>query len=291
VREATIVSKAVRYRGRTMSRPSDFVGTRELAVNLTLRDLRSRYKKTLLGWTWSLLNPLAAVAVYSLVFSYFLKIQPPTGNPSGLSSFALFLLCGLIPWTFFANGMTMGLGSLVANGNLIKKVYFPRELLVLAAVASLVVTMLIELAVLAAILLIAGNMVLPWLPAVIVLVFLESVFVLGIALVLSVCNVYFRDVQHLIGIILQVLFYTAPIVYPISYVPDQAMVAGVTIPVGDIYRLNPLVTFVESFRDVLYDLRFPPIADIGYLVLWAGASFAFGLWVFGRLDHRLAQEV
>jgi len=285
------VSKAVRYRGRTMSRPSDFVGTRELAVNLTLRDLRSRYKKTLLGWTWSLLNPLAAVAVYSLVFSYFLKIQPPTGNPSGLSSFALFLLCGLIPWTFFANGMTMGLGSLVANGNLIKKVYFPRELLVLAAVASLVVTMLIELAVLAAILLIAGNMVLPWLPAVIVLVFLESVFVLGIALVLSVCNVYFRDVQHLIGIILQVLFYTAPIVYPISYVPDQAMVAGVTIPVGDIYRLNPLVTFVESFRDVLYDLRFPPIADIGYLVLWAGASFAFGLWVFGRLDRRLAEEV
>jgi ABC-2 type transport system permease protein len=274
-----------------MSRVSDFVGTRELAVNLTLRELRSRYKKTLLGWTWSLLNPLAAVAIYSLVFSYFLKIQPPTGDPSGLSSFALFLLCGLIPWNFFSNGLTMGLGAIVGNGNLIKKVYFPRELLVLAAVASLVVTMLIELGVLAAILLIAGNMVLPWLPAVLVLVFLETVFVLGIALVLSVCNVYFRDVQHLIGIILQVLFYTAPIVYPISYVPDQAVVAGVTIPVGDIYRLNPLVTLVESFRDVLYDLRFPPIADIGYLALWAAASFAFGLWVFGRLDRRLAEEV
>ncbi len=102
--------------------------------------------------------------------------------------------------------------------------------------------MLIELAVLAAILLIVGNMVLPWIPVVIVLVCPEAVFVLGIALVLSVCNVYFRDVQHLIAIIAAGRSSTPrPIVYPISYVPDQATVAGVTIPVGDIYRLNPLV--------------------------------------------------
>jgi ABC-2 type transport system permease protein len=274
-----------------MSRVSDLVGTRDLAVNLTLRELRSRYKRTLLGWTWSLLNPLAAVAIYSLVFSFFLKIQPPTGDPSGLSSFALFLLCGLIPWTFFSNGLSMGLGSLVGNGNLIKKVYFPREILVFAAIASLVVTMLIELAVLGVILLVVGNMVLPWIPVVLVLVALEAVFVLGIALVLSVCNVYFRDVQHLVAIVLQVLFYTAPIVYPISYVPDTATVLGVEIPVGDIYRLNPLVTFIEAFRDVLYDLRFPPLANCLYLVGWTASLLAFGFWVFGRLDRRLAEEV
>ncbi|MEX1007001.1 MAG: ABC transporter permease [Acidimicrobiia bacterium] len=274
-----------------MSRLSDFVGTRDLAVNLTLRDLRSRYKRTLLGWTWSLLNPLAAVAIYSLVFSFFLKIEPPVGDPSGLQSFGLFLLCGLIPWTFFSNGLTMGMGTLIGNGNLIKKVYFPRELLVFSAIASLVVTILIELSVLGVILLLVGNMVLPWIPVVLLLVVLLTGFVLGIALVLSVCNVYFRDVQHLVAIVLQVLFYTAPIVYPISYVPDEATVLGVTIPIGDIYRLNPLVTFIGAFRSVLYDLRFPPLGNLAYLVLWTGGLLVFGMWVFGRLDGRLAEEV
>jgi lipopolysaccharide transport system permease protein len=274
-----------------MSRLSDFVGTRDLAVNLTLRELRSRYKRTVLGWTWSLLNPLAAVAIYSLVFSFFLKIQPPTGEPSGLQSFGLFLLCGLIPWTFFSNGLTMGLASLIGNGNLIKKVWFPRELLVFSAIASLVVTILIEFSVLSVILLIFGNMVLPWIPVALLLVVLLAGFVLGIALVLSVCNVYFRDVQHFVAIALQVLFYTAPIVYPISYVPDDATVLGVTIPIGVIYRLNPLVSFIEAFRNVLYDLRFPPLAHLAYLVAWTGGLLAFGMWVFGRLDRRLAEEV
>src|SRR3954471_18441096 len=113
-----------------MSRLQEFAGTHDLAINLTLRELRGRYKKSVLGWTWSLLNPLATVAIYSLVFSYFLKITPPVGDPSGLDSFALFLLCALIPWNFFQNGLTMGLSAIVGNGNLIKKVYFPRELLV-----------------------------------------------------------------------------------------------------------------------------------------------------------------
>src|SRR3954447_12513749 len=145
-----------------MSRLSDFAGTRDLTVNLTLRELRSRYKRSVLGWTWSLLNPLATVLIYSLVFSYFLKVVPPVGKPSGLHSFALFLLCGLIPWNLFQNGTTQGLGSLVANGNLIKKVFFPRELLVFSSISSLVVTMLIELSVLGVILLFFGNMVIPW---------------------------------------------------------------------------------------------------------------------------------
>jgi ABC-2 type transport system permease protein len=274
-----------------MSRLGDFVGTRDLTVNLTLRELRGRYKRSVLGWTWSLLNPLASVLIYSLVFSYFLKIVPPVGDPSGLQSFALFLLCGLVVWNLFQNGLNSGLGSLVGNGNLIKKVYFPRELLVVSSVNSLVVTMLIELGVLSAILVLVGNMVVPWIPVVLFLVAIEAVFVLGLGLVLSVCNVYFRDVQHLVAILLQVLFYTAPIVYPIRYVPVQAEILGVTVPVLRIYRLNPLVRFVESFRAVLYDLRFPPLGDVAYLMLWAAGMLALGLWVFGRLDRRLAEEV
>ena len=111
------------------------------------------------------------------------------------------------------------MGSLIGNANLIKKVYFPREVFVVSAIGSLLVSFLIELGVLAVILLIMGNMVLPWIPVVLVLVVIQSFFVLGIGFLLSVLNVYFRDVQHLIGILLMVLFYSAPIVYPIRLVP------------------------------------------------------------------------
>jgi len=274
-----------------MSRLREFAGTQELAINLTLRELRGRYKRSVLGWSWSLINPLATVLIYSLVFSYFLKIEPPRGHPSGLHSFALFLLCALIPWNLFQNGLNMGLGSLIGNCNLIKKVYFPRELLVASGTASLVVTMLIEMGVLSAILLLFGNMVIPWLPLVLLLIALEAVFVFGIALVLSVFNVYFRDVQHFISILLMMLFYTVPIVYPIRYVPIQAHVFGMEIPLRRIYSLNPLVRIVGAFRDVLYDLRFPPLWDLAYVSLWAIGMVVLGMWVFGKLDRRLAEEV
>ena len=165
------------------------------------------------------------------------------------------------------------------------------ELLVVSGTASLVVTMLIEMGVLCAILLLAGNMVLPWIPVLILLIAIEAVFVFGCALVLYVCNVYFRDVQYLVAIALQVIFYTVPIVYPIRFVPVHATVLGVEIPLLRIYSLNPLVRFVGAFRDVLYDLRFPPLWDLAYITLWAICTLLVGYWVFGKLGRRLAEEV
>src|SRR5437899_10233529 len=144
-----------------MSRLAEYAGARELVVNLTLRELRGRYKRSALGWTWSLLNPLSTVVVYSVVFAFFLQIKPPAGDPSGLHNFAMFLLCGLLPFNYLSNGMNGSLDALLANSNLIRKVYFPREVFVVAAVGSLLVTLLVELAVLCVILLALGNMVLP----------------------------------------------------------------------------------------------------------------------------------
>lgn len=274
-----------------MARLSDFAGSRELTVNLTQRELKGRYKRSILGWTWSLLNPLATVGIYTLVFSYFLKIAPPTGDPSGLRNFALFLVCALVPWTFFANSVNGAMGSLLANANIIKKVYFPRELILVSTILSLVVTMAIEFAVVGVILLLVGNMILPWIPVLLALMAIETVFVLGVGLVLAPCNVYYRDIQHLVGITLQVLFYLTPTVYPVSLVPKTADIAGVEVPVRTLYELNPLVRFIEAFRNVLYDLRFPSLANWAYLSAWAIALLALGLWVFGKLDHRLAEEV
>jgi len=265
--------------------------TRDLMMNLTLRELRGKYKRSVLGWTWSLLNPLATMVIFTVVFRFFLKVPVPRGDPSGVKVFAFFLLCALLPWNFLSNGMMGGMGALIGNANLIKKVYFPREVLVAANVASWVVSLLIELAVLAVALMIAGNFVLPWLVGVIALVAIQTVFVTGVALTLAVLNVYFRDVQHLIGILIQLWFYATPVVYPLSVVPRHATVLGWDVPLRTIYELNPMVGFVEAYRDCLYNLRVPPLGDVAALTGVAVATLIAGMAVFNRLERRLAEEL
>lgn len=274
-----------------IQRIGDAFAGRELLINLTLRELRGRYKKSALGWLWSLLNPLASVAIYWVVFGYFLDIQPPVGDPSGLQSFVLYLLCALIPWIYFSNSVQSSLEALVGNAGLIKKVFFPRDLLVMSVIGALLVTMLIEMSVVLVILLLAGNFLIPWIPMVLVLIFLETLLVLGAGLFLSVANVYFRDVKHIIGIAMQALFYSTPIIYPLSVVPDTADVLGLEIPIGDIYRLNPLVQMVQAYRSVLYDLRFPPLDTMLYLIGWSVGVLLIGYWFFERHQRRLAEEV
>ncbi len=274
-----------------MTTLNELSASRELLANLTLRELRGKYKRSTLGWTWSLLNPLATMAIYTMVFSVILKVQPPVGEPSGLHSFPFFLLCGLLPWNFLSAGLGASIGSLVANGNLIKKVYFPREVVVASTVLAGVVAFLIELGVLAVALLLVRNFVLPWIPGVILLVALLTVFMLGLGLALSVFNVYFRDVQHLFAILMQLWFYATPIVYPPELVPERAHVFGVLLPISGLYSLNPMVVFVRDFRACLYDLRFPPMSDLAYLSVVSVAMLVVGAWVFTRFEPRLAEEL
>jgi ABC-2 type transport system permease protein len=269
-----------------MSTFTELRGARDLFANLTLRELRSKYKRSFLGWSWSLLNPLATMAIFTIVFAKLLRITPEPGDPSGLDVFALFLLCGLLPWNFLSNGMTGGMGALVGNANLVRKVWFPRETLVAANVASWLVSLAIELAVLLVALLVAGNMVLPWIPVLLLLIALQCAFVLGIALVLSVFNVYFRDTQHLLGIVLQIWFYATPIVYPVSQVRGS-----VSTPVFRLYEANPMFVFVESYRDVLYDLRFPPLWRMLAMAGYATVALVVGVVVFRRLEPKLAEEL
>ena len=227
-----------------MATLTELSNARDLMVNLTLRELRGKYKRSVLGWAWSLLNPLVTMVIFTVVFRVFLGVNVPEGQPSGMRIFAFFLLCGLLPWNFLSNGVNGGMGALLGNATLIKKVYFPREVLVAANVASWLVSLVIELGVLAVALIVAGNFVVPWIPAVLLLVALQSVFVVGIGLLLSVLNVYFRDVQHLMAILLQFWFYSTPIVYPLDVVPPTVGLFGVDLPVRALYELNPMVGFV-----------------------------------------------
>jgi lipopolysaccharide transport system permease protein len=270
---------------------ADLSRSRELAHNLTLRELRSKYKRSILGWSWSLLNPLATMAIYWLVFGVILDVEVPRGDPSGLDVFPLFLLCGLLPWTFLANGLIGGMESLVVNANLIKKVYFARSVLVVSTLASWAFSFLIELGVLAVVLLIAGNFVLPWLPLVALVMAMQTVFLLGLSLVLSVFNVYFRDTRHLIGIVLQLWFYLTPILYPVTLVPERQEVFGLDLPARAIYSVNPMVSFTDAYRSLLYDLRMPDLGDLGYLLVVSVLVLLIGARVFARLEGRLAEEL
>lgn len=274
-----------------MTTVAEYSASRELMANLTLRELRGKYKRSLLGWAWSLLNPLATMLIFTLVFRFFLRIQAPRGDPSGLKNFAFYLMCGLLAWNYVVGGVMGSIGSLIGNANLVKKTYFPRELLVGSLVASTLVSFLIELALLSVALILFGNMVLPYVPVALVLVGMLTLFVTGLGLAFSVLNVYFRDVQHLVNILFQVWFYLTPIVYPIDLVPVRHVVFGRDLPTRALLELNPMVGFVEAFRDLLYDLRFPPLSDLGYLLFISLAVFGGGLYLFGRMEGRLAEEL
>lgn len=259
---------------------------RELLWNLTLRELRGKYQRSALGWTWSLLNPLVTMALFTVVFGVFLRARPAVGDPSGLDVFALWLLCGLLPWTFLAATLSGGALALVANGNLIKKVWFPRETLVGAVAGANLATLLVELGVLAVALLVAGNAVLPWLPGMLVVTALLVAFATGLALALAVLTVYFRDTQHLLTIALQVWFYASPIVYPQAYVHGHLPPAALAA-----YEANPVTLFAGAYRHLLYDLRWPPPADAAALVGWSAGALLLGGLVFRRLSGRLAEEL
>jgi lipopolysaccharide transport system permease protein len=273
---------------------AELARSRELLANLTLRDVRSRYKRTVLGNAWSLINPLAAMLIYTVVFSVFLRVQPDPGEPSGLNVFALWLLCGLLPWNFMSTGVAAGMNSLITNASLVQKVYLPRASLVVSTVLAIGFTFLIELGVLAAVLMLFGAFVLPWLPMAALLVVLLAFFTLGLSLLLSIVNVYFRDTQHLVAILLQVWFYLTPILYPMKYIQaqeDRFLEQGHDVPLVLLFKLNPMEHFVSAFRSLLYDNRMPALADIGVCFTSAGVMFSLGVIVFSRYEGRLAEEL
>ncbi len=273
----------------------EVLASRELLLNLTMREIKGKYKRTVFGQLWSLANPLALMLIYTFVFSLIFRIQPEPGSPSGLNVFALWLLCGLLPYTFLANVINQGLGSLVANAGLIQKVAFSRIVLPLSQVASAGYNWLFEMTVLLIALTLVGGFVLPWIPLVLVAMLLLAVFGAGLALMLSVANVYFRDTQYFLTIILQLWMYLTPIIYPVSLVEsaskDFGGLFGTPITIARIYDLNPLVHFVNVFRQLMYDNRWPDWQEWLICVAWAMTILVVGLVVFRRNEKSLAEAL
>lgn len=271
-----------------MSTASELIARRELLWNLTLRELRGRYKRSLLGWGWSLLNPIAFMLVYTFAFSLILRADPGPGDPSGLQSYALFLLCGLLPWTFFSVSVNTSMNSIVTNSALVRKVAFPREHLVTSTVIAGLFTLGIELVVLSVALGFAGNLILPWVPLILLTTFLLAVFVTGFGLALAAGNVYFRDLSYLWTIVIQAWFFATPIVYPPSFVEERLVDRPNLLR---IYNDLPMSVVVRIYRNLMYDLRMPRAIDFGLLAAYAVAALLIGWWIFDRLEGRFAEEL
>lgn len=254
---------------------------RGLVGNLASRELKLRHRKSLLGWLWSLINPASSLAIYTLVFGYFLKIQPPVAGNGKLKSFALFLFAGLVMWNLFSGVVNNSMAWLLGAGPLLRKIYFPPEAPLVAGTLSILVQTGIELAILMAILAVAGNAGPTFLLLPFVVVLLVS-FALGIGLAVSMLNVYYRDVSHLVGIGLNLLFYATPIIYPLEIVPPRARA---------ILRLNPLTQFVGTSRDLTYGLRGPGLVRLGLLTLISLGTLVAGWAVFRRKAPDLSEEL
>ena len=265
---------------------TDVYRSRELLWNLTLRELRTKYRRSFLGWAWSMLNPLSQILIYGFVFGTLFNATAPIGVPSGLDNFALYLLCGLLPWNFFGLITSLGLGAVSANSGLVRRVAFPREVLVFSNVLHACVQFSIEMALLFIVLIIAGSPFLPWIPLVILTSILLAIFATGLALALSVLAVYFRDVSYLWAIVIQVWFFATPIVYPPSLLEAQA-----PAPIYKLLQLNPMYEFVAVYRRLLYDAGAPGWRTMFALVVISLVSLALGWMIFHRMSRRLPEEV
>ena len=249
------------------------------------RELKARYKRSVLGWAWSLINPATTLLVYAIVFGTLLQVQPPVAGNGTLKNFALYLFCGLVIWNFFTAVVNGSMGALVGAGALLRKVYFPPECPVIANGLVALAQTGIEVGILLFLMVILGNV--SWtfifVPYFIVLLVMFSI---GLGLVCSLFNVYFRDIQYLVAVALNVLFYMTPIVYTINLVEDNA-----PKPIQLLVRFNPLTLFVGGMRDAVYDLEVPNLARLGGLTAVSIATVVIGWAVFRRFAGRVSEEL
>lgn len=249
------------------------VSHRQLLQDFAWRDLRSRYKGTALGFAWNFAIPLLQLGVFYLLFGVLLGTRPKTG--SGEQNYAVFLFVGLLPWTFFASSLGAGASSIIANGAIVKKVRLPLQLLPAATVLSNLANFLLSLVVLFAVLAIFGPrhpegvLVLP------LLIVIQIVMCLGFAYLLAAANVFFRDVQHILGILLTAWYFLTPVLFSVEIVANRPLER-------ELLYLNPMAAVVVSYQRALLDGEPPEWPRLAYSAAFALVIFLLGFLYFRR---------
>lgn len=254
----------------------DLYNYRELLKTNIKKDIRGKYKGSFLGVLWSFINPLLMTLVYAIVFPYLMR-------GAGYEHYTTFLIIGILPWNWFTTSIAQGTFTILGNAGIIKKVYFPREILPLSAVVSGLVNFLISCLVMALFIIFSGiefNIYLIYLPLIIITQFL---FTLGIVFITSAINIYIRDLEYIINFIIQILFYATPILYSMD------MFAGSKI--GAIIQLNPLTPIINSYRNILYWGVAPQFKSLLYVLIGSLLLCCIGLKIFRKLSKGFAEEV
>jgi ABC-type polysaccharide/polyol phosphate export permease len=248
---------------------------RELLRNLVLRNLKLKYRGSVFGFLWSLVNPLLMIVVYSAAFSIILRVRTP--------GFVFLLLLGVLAWTFFANSASMSTGAIVDSGGLVKSAVFPRAILPTATVLFNLAQYLLNVLVFLPVMLVAyGVLPVPAMGLFPVFLALQVAFTVGVALILSTGTVFFRDIRHILEIALGVLFWTTPIVYTIRDLPEL---------VRTLVILSPLSPFVVAYHQIFYERHSPDPAVWFLAVLYAAAALSCGLRLFVSLEDRFAEQM
>lgn len=247
---------------------------RELLKTNVKKEIRGKYKNSFLGVLWSFLNPLLQIAVYAIVFPLILK--------NDQANYVIFLCSALIPWTFFATTFTRSAATIIENGNIIKKVYFPREIMPISIVTSEAVNFLISTIIIIVFVLLYGLGLTKYIIYYPLVLLIQYLFLLAISLVVSCITVYIRDLQHLIGVALQLLFYATPIVYAGDTIPEQFMW---------ILNINPMTHIINGYRDIFYNQTKPDIINLLVLGAIMVVACIIGYIIFNKLQKGFAEEL
>lgn len=252
----------------------DLYNYRELLKTNIKKDIGGKYKKSALGILWSFINPLLQIAVYAWVFQVILK--------SDIENYVVYLCCGIIPWQFFSAVVLRGAATIVDNGNIIKKVYFPREILPISVVSSECVNFCISTIIILGFVIFGGiglSINILWYFLILAIQFIVSI---GIAFITSSLTVYFRDLQHILGIIIQLLFYATPIAYSIKQVPENLQW---------IVKINPMSYLIDGYREIFYNKAMPDFSGLGIALSIGIGLCIIGYFTFKKLERRFAEEL
>ncbi len=249
---------------------------RELLLNLANREITQRYKQSILGYAWVILNPLFQLIVISFVFSSILKI-PSLGVP-----YIIFLSVALLPWNLFSTSLTTSTNVLVNNSSLITKIYFPREILVYATIIAKLVDFFYSCLVLFFFFILYHISITPavaWLP----LIFgIQLIFTVGLSLILAAFNLFYRDIQYLLGLILMLWMYLTPVMYPVEIIPQRFRF---------VFSLNPMSVIVNAYREVILGKGNPNLNSLSLAFIMSLIVFLIGFYIFKKLEGQFADYV
>lgn len=247
---------------------------RELLKTNVKKEVRGKYKNSFLGILWSFLNPLLQLAVYSIIFGSLLG----GGNPT----YHIYVCVALIPWTYFTSAIQQADYTIISNGNIIKKVYFPREILPISVATSGAINFVISTLIILVFCIFSGlglTAYALWYP---VILLVQYILVLGISFIVSSITVYVRDLEHIIGVVLMAAFYATPIVYKLEQLPANLQV---------IMQLNPMTHIINAYRDIFYYQQMPDFQSLGILFIASLALLIGGYFIFKKLQKGFAEEL